>query len=376
MPFASRLLPVAAALGLAGCQAVAPGTSYPPLPGPSPDVEVVAVSPAIATRERPVFYYRDPADSNRLLAYDWTGTLRGSLTATASEPFGAYPSLDGTVVLLMHAHLTSGGQVVGRVANGIWAGDDAHLCTFLNELVGPGAPRMRQVSAGQFEGIDTPGALFYESTTCGARRLLGYGQFGPHGGPAVIACSAANDRAVIAQSFVADLSSLQIIRLSDGQVTARGPSQPSSGPGGVVVSADGTLAGVGSTGGISVGGGGDAFTVFRLPGNAMVAHITGGGIEAFSADDTRALIVEDVGGSNEHRTYQLIDLATSRSLWSAVLSPGTVLARPGTGDFLVASRTYEPSLTRTNSNDPFEDVWLVSASGAARLLLKHAVPLS
>ena len=180
---------------------------------------------------------------------------------------------------------------------------------------------------------------------------------------------------MIGGSFVASLSGLEMIRLSDGHVVSQQLGGAHRGPDGTLVSPDGTLLALGSTGGVSMPGA-DAFTVFRLPGNDVVAQISGSGIEAFSADDTRLLTVEDVGGSNEHRRYQVIDLASGRSIWSAVLSPGTVLTRPGSGDFLVASRTHEPSPTRANGLDPFEDVWLVSADGSAHLLLKHASPLS
>jgi hypothetical protein len=375
MHYRVAILMATAAWGLAGCQTNPPDAGYPPLPGPSADAEVVAVSSEIASAARPVFYFRDAKNSNRLLAYDWTGKLRGAVVVSASEPFGASPSSDGTMLLLMHAHVLSGGRAVGKVSSGNWAGDNSHLCVFLNHLGGPGRIRTRQLSSNSFESIATPGTLFYESVTGGTRKLLDYGEFAPHGGPAVLACSAANDRAVIGGSFVGSLSGLTMIRLSDGHVISRTLGGAHVGADGTVVSRDAMLLALGSTGGVSMAGS-DAFTVFRLPGNELVAQIRGSGIEAFSADNTKVLTVVDVGGSNEQRRYQVIDLATSRSLWSRVLGPGTVLTRPGSGDFLVASRTFEPSKTRVNSSDPFEDVWLVSADGSARLLLQHASPLS
>jgi hypothetical protein len=180
---------------------------------------------------------------------------------------------------------------------------------------------------------------------------------------------------VIGGSFVATISGLTLVRLSDGHVISQQLGQAHAGPDGTLVSPDASLLALGSTGGVSMPGA-DAFTIFRIPGNEVVAQIAGSGIEAFSADDTRVLTVEDIGGSNEHRQYQVIDIATGRSTWNAVLSPGTVLTRPGSGDFLVASRSHEPSRTRANGLDPFEDVWLVAADGSAHLLLKHASPLS
>jgi hypothetical protein len=375
MRFRAPLVIAIAGWGLASCQSAALDAGYPPLPGPSANAEVVAVSSEIASAGRPVFYYRDGKNGNRLLAYDWSGQLRGAVVVSASEPVGVTPSPDGTLLLLTGAHVLSGGRVLGRVSRGTWAGDNLHLCTFLNHLGGPGKTRRRQISPNSFEGLATPGTLFYESVTGVTRKVLDYGSFGPHGGPAVLACSAENDRAVVGGSFVGSLSGLAMIRLSDGHVISTTLGGAHAGADGTVVSSDATLLALGSSGGVSMPGK-DAFTVFRLPGNDVVAQARGSGIERFSADDTKALTVEDIGGSNEHRRYQIIDLATGKAIWAATLSPGTVLTRPGMGDFLVASRIYEPSLTRSNGADPFEDVWLVSANGSARLVLKHASPLS
>ena len=375
MPGLLRIALLAVGIALTACQSAPFASANPQLARPAPNVEVVAVSSEIASPSRPVFYLRDQKDSNRLLAYDWGGVARGSLTVSSSEPYGVYPSADGTMLLLMHASVTSGGRSLGRTTNGRWAGDNAHLCAFLNRIGGPPGYAPRQVGPNSFENYATPGTLFYESVDGSSRRVLDYGQFGSHGGPVVLACSASNDRAVIGGSFVADVSGLQVIRLSDGKVVGLGPSRPTTGADGVMVSADAKLIAIGSTAGISVGAAGDAFSVYRISDNTKIAHITGGGLAAFSADDSRALIVEDVGGSNERQQYQLIDIASSRPLWSAVLTPGIVLARPGSGDFLVGSTTREISATNPNAYDSFEDLWLISADGSARLLLKHVSPI-
>ena len=348
----------------------------PVIPGPSPDAVVIAVSPTVASPDHPVFFYRDPNDRLRLLAYDWNGVLRGQVIVSASGPYGVYPSADGTMILLTGATVVSGGRSLGQINNGMWAGDNAHVCVFLNTLGGPGAPRIRSVSANELEGTDTPGSLFYQTVGGQSRRILDYGSFSDHGGPAVLACSAKTDRAVVVQTFVAQASNLQMVRLSDGHIIYQRPGASLSQPGGLVASEDGTLLAEGSTASGWSGQGQDSFVVYRIPSNQVVARIAGGGAVAFSADDTRVLTVQYLNGGNQSGRYQVIDLATLKPLWSAVMSPGTVLARPGSGDFLVASRTWEPSRSRPNSNDPFEDVWLVPAAGPARLLLEHASPLA
>ena len=286
---ASLFFAAFASLAVAGCQGPL-DSGYPPLPGPSPDAEAVAVSAEIATPERPVFYYRDPQNGKRLLAYDWTGRLRGSLTVTASEPFGAYPSADGTMLLLTHGHIATGGRVLGRLPSGTWAGDNVHVCAFLNQLGGPGSTRMRQVSANEFEGLDTPGALFYESVNGKSRKVLDYGLFGSHGGPAVLACNAASDRAVIGGSFVADMSGVTMVRLSDGKVITRTLGGSHRGADGTLVSADATLVAQGSTGGVSMGAAADDFSVYRIPGNEFVVQVHGSVAQLFSGDGSRIYV--------------------------------------------------------------------------------------
>jgi hypothetical protein len=52
---------------------------------------------------------------------------------------------------------------------------------------------------------------------------------------------------VIVQTFVASQSDLEVVRLSDGQLTSQGIARSASQPDGLVASADGTLLGEGST---------------------------------------------------------------------------------------------------------------------------------
>jgi hypothetical protein len=368
MRIATGLLLVLSTLGVGRCS-----SGYPPLPGPAPNAEVVAVSTAIASADVPVFYVRDVSDPHRVTAYDWTGKRRGELVVSSSEPYGVYPSPDGTMILLTHAHVVSGGKAVGKVAVGTWAGDNAHVCAFLNRLGGPGAPRERRISANQTEGEATPGSLFLETITGQRQRVVDYGSFGEHGGPDVLACNAPADRVVIVQNFVGQQSNLEVLRLSDGQPVYQEPNAVSDQPLGLVASWDGSLLAEGST--ASTWNGHDSFLVRQIPSGAVVAHISDGGAAAFSGDDARVLTVQYLNGGNQSGRYQVIDLATSRIIWSAVLSPGTILTRPHSSDFIVASRSWEPSSTRTNGNDPFEDLWLVPADGSPRLLLQHVQPL-
>ncbi|HEV2033248.1 MAG TPA: hypothetical protein VGU71_03465 [Candidatus Dormibacteraeota bacterium] len=178
---------------------------------------------------------------------------------------------------------------------------------------------------------------------------------------------------MIAQTFVAQQSSIEVLDLSNGHLLYSFAQSQAAQPDGVVVSEDGSLLAEGST--ASTWNGNDSFVVHRLPGGAVVTQIGGGGAVAFSSDNTRVLTVQYLNGSNQAGMYRVVDLATSRVVWSAVMSPGTHLTRPGGGDFLIASWTYEPSTSRPNGADSFEDVWLVPTDGSARMLLKHVVPV-
>ncbi len=344
-------------------------SEYPPLPGPKPDAEVVAVWDSIASREHPAFYTYDSSNSHRLLAYDWTGKRRGELTVSAGEPFGVYPSADGTMLLLTHGHIVSGGKAIGRVARGSWAGDNTHICTFLNTLGGPGASQERKISANASEGRSPDASLFLEEAITGqVRRVVDFGSFGEHGGPQVLACDAAADRAVITETFVGMQSSPQVVGLSNGQLLYEQGTQTPGPPVGLVASEDGSLLAEGSTASLF----GDTFLVRAIPAGNVIAHISGGGAVAFSGDNTRVLTVQYLNGSSESGKYQVIELATGRVVWSAVLSPGTVLTRPHSSDFLVASSVWENPPPGSNTRKRFEDVWLVPATGSARLVLKHS----
>lgn len=333
--------------------------------------EVVAVSDTIASAERPVFYVRDPGDAHRLMAYDWTGERRGDVRVSASEPFGAYPSPDGTMMLLTHGHVLSGGEAVGSVAPGMWAADGTHVCTFLNEHGAPGAFEERKVSDNRYEGRSVGASLFVQTTTGDMQRVVDYGSFGPHGGPEVLACNVLADRAVIVERFVGQPSEPSVVRLTDGQILYEGLPSESEPLLDIVSSQDGSLLAEGATASLF----GNSFLVRAVPAGNVVSRVSGGGAVAFSGDNSRVLTVQYLNGGNEFGEYQVIELDTGRVVWSAVLSPGTIVTRPYSGDLLVASRSWEPSKTRENVNDAFEDMWLIPADGPARMLLQHVMPL-
>ncbi len=329
------------------------------------------MSDLIASPKHPVFYTYDASNSHRLIAYDWAGEYRGELRVSASEPFGVYPSADGTMILLTHGHVVSGGETVGKVARGTWAEDDAHLCSFLNTLGGPGASQWRKISANESEGRSPAASLFLETTAGQMQRVVDFGSFGPHGGAEVMAYDAAADRAVITETFVGQQSSPQMARLSDGQLIYQHPT-PQLGPRkGFVASQDGSLLAEGSTADF-----GDSFTVYAIPSGTKVVEIAGGGIVAFSGDKTRVLTVRYLNNSNEFGEYRVVELATGRVVWSAVLSPGTVLARPNSPEFIVAGSVWEDPPAGSNTRRRFENVWLVPASGPARMLLEHSSPVA
>jgi hypothetical protein len=348
---------------------------FPRLRGPNPNAQLVVVSREIASPEDPVFYVVDPEDQNRVIAYGWDGGRRGELIISSDEPYGLIPSQDGTMVLLAYAdaHVVSGGENIRRVDAGMWAGDNEHLCVFLNELGGHGGVRERQTSENTFEGQATAATLFLENTSGERKPVIAHGAFDFHGGPELLACDAEADRAVIAQSFIAHLSDLKVVRLSDGQVLYQDANDDYRGVGGMLASRDGTALAEGCTSNYGLCG---RFIVRNIPSGEQIADIRKvGGIVTFSDDNTRVITVQYLNGSNEFGVYRVIELATSRVVWFGVLSPGRVLTRPDSADFIVTDSIREPSGAPDGRLDLFEDMWLIPESGEARLLLRHSSPV-
>ena len=362
---------IAAAAALAGCGGS--GNSA----GSLQDQWVVGVPSTVASAANPAIWFLDRTDDHLLVAYDWSGDQVGSVRFSSSQPASVLQSPDGTA-LVTDTQPTSGASVVGRVdgspvAGAIsqvtWARDSSHLCSFRQPS---GADLVEQSSTSE------PGALFIDDPATGAsRRVVRFGTEDPLGGPTVLSCSFADDRAVVGESFVGQFNSLRIVTLSSGASLAFSPQPPPSAlaPRGAVASADGTLIAEGSTNGFGPGANTNQFTVYESSTGAALATVPND-IVTFSDDDSRVLTVQGFNSSTQGGIYRLVNWSTGAVLWSDHLALGSsYLTRPGSGDVLVEPTSSRgPVSGSLGTLQPYTTPIIVRADGTT-LQLPEVRPL-
>jgi hypothetical protein len=367
-----------AVVATSGCAPAAGGLGHSAAPlsansAPLDDQWVVAANPDIASATRPVVWFRDASDDHLLVAFDWSGKPAGSMRVRASEPFGVVQSPDGTALVLLHAQPVSGGAVVGRTKGNVsWARDSSHLCVFLTEGGGVYMPSLTPATppapSGQFTGGGAKGALFIQSVANGqSRRIETFGEYGDHGGPAILSCSVPDARAIVANTFVAMTFQVHGINLSsDRPAGAAGfAAQPPGVDGGIVASADGRLVGLGSTAETQTS---DRSFVIRAVDTGTTLATVPGGIVAFSDDNSRVLTVGYVGSSTPGDTsplglYSLVDWRSGQVMWSGQEPISRAVGRPGTGDMLLEPWTYRP-VPGANRSQSFTVPLIVHADGS------------
>ena len=307
-----------------------PGTPWPsptgPLPTLIPDVQTFwAVPASIATAARPVvWYYTNPLHTDMLVAYDWNGVRRGTLPVHDSGQSMILASPDGTRLLVHGAAQIAGATAMGQVAgvNPTFARDDDHVCDWHALDGGP--------VSGRRGTVNLQSSLWLGDSAGNSHRVVDYGLWGAHGGPAALACSTGDDRALVAVSFTSSMNDIRMVRLSTGR---RIPiAITSSQDGGIVASRDGAFVAIGDAGGAWSGRG---FTVLDTVSDARLGHVDGVALLAFSDDDTRALVVQWSNNGADTARYSLVDWRTGRAVWSAVQIPGTIMLRPHSGDVLL-----------------------------------------
>lgn len=109
--------------------------------------------------------------------------------------------------------------------------------------------------------------------------------------------------------------------------------------------------------------------------NMKKTTVSTGGAIAFSDDNSRVVTVLCENNGSETGRFSVVDWQSDTVLWSIEGGPGTVLTRPGTGDFLISLTHYRPSIDRPGERDAFEDTWIVHRDGSARLVLRDAAPV-
>lgn len=338
---------------------------------PTAEASVIEVPTDVATPEKPVVYFRDPANQNRLLSYTWGGKLAGVVVIDSSEGFDAKPSVDGTRLLVYGGTLKSGGFVVAQEPRGIWGDDASHLCMFADDqgqyavYAETGVTRQPKNEAWLYE-IELGKPL---------RRVTKFGSYGLHSFPVVLACSSASQRAIVAEQSFGALHDIRVIDLKTGSVTytlnhAKDPQTASD----AVASADSRYIASGNSLRFWNTSSANEFVVTDARSGLDVGRVTGSGIVAFSADGQLALTARSAGG--EHVCFEIVNWQSGEVLWTGNGGPGTVWSSPVDAAFMVGFRQYIPSKDRTNGLEPREDVTVIHVDGSSSVILRNVIPLA
>ncbi|HEY7928207.1 MAG TPA: hypothetical protein VIG86_12430 [Candidatus Dormibacteraeota bacterium] len=364
---------------LAGCGGTGAGSQAAnPLSGSAPlnDQVVVAVDSSIASPSRPVVWFIDAKDDHMLVAYDWTGRATGSMHVTASEPFGTDQSPDGTALVLLHAKPTSGGRVVGPIIGNVsWAGDSRHLCVFLTDTGTVYVPSMTPATppapTNELIGHGAQGALYVDDPAAGtSRRVESFGTFGDHGDPAVLACNAVTDRAIVGETFVGETSQVHALRLSAGRVVSSSGCPSLALPlAGIVASADASLV-ASNPMGTTVS---NDWQVCDVNDGARLGTVPGI-VLTFTSDDNLVVTQGYVDSTDTRFVYRLVDWRTGRIVWSATLASSTVITRPGSNDVLLEPWEYR-TIAGRQSREAFTTPIVVHADGRSTKSSTEVRPL-
>lgn len=290
---------------------------------PSP---IRAVSVAPPPPGEPVYWWAGSDLVTQIRAIAWEGKQVGSMTFNKGVSlFDQAP--DGSRLMVSDPTgltvLTSEGRVLDFLTayQGMWADDSKHLCAVSTLDGGPGIV-WQQVSP--IERIGFPQSAWTFLALPGGASAPGaqVGTFSPHGRILPVACSPASNRLVVATSFVTQVVSVAVYRLSDGQRLRQW--QPGSVTGGagaitqnVVASHDGRWlaenAQIGSQ-------------IREVSTGTILATVPRGHVLAFSWDGSRILVFNG--------RISLRDWRQDRDLWTACEFE-LVAVRPAAADFMV-----------------------------------------
>jgi hypothetical protein len=196
--------------------------------------------------------------------------------------------------------------------------------------------------------------LFLIDPGASATRVAKVGVFQVEASVGVMACSVLADRVVTSQDFLGEAVDLAVYSLSTGKRLYY--ALPAHRVFNVTVSHDGRLV-------AEKDPACNCVRILEMPSGHQLGTLQGFEWGIFSWNGSLLANPRDVREWRDDRT-----------VWSnVVLYPGILRPRPGSNDFLIGIGTLEPSGTRPNRNDFFDDVWLVPEHGPARLLLQHAL---
>jgi hypothetical protein len=302
----------------------------------------------------PVLWHADddpanPINQVRMIALDWNGTVVGTMYQPVT-----IQSVDGSIVgttdgTYFNRDGTRLGVLSGIAYSPVIADDDRSACE-LSNTVGGRAMDQLWLMTGPVSGPLRP--------------VAPVGSFSGQLGPGIIACSALNDRAVIAYSGVGGTSAVKVVALSSGRVVYQQTYTLATSN--VVSSHDGRYLAeqmpvAGSMGAPST------TLIRRTADGAVVARLDQHVAFRFSWDNRRVVATTPYAAGAVN-VVSLIDWQSGRVLW-------TLPSTPGQGQPLFA--WAEPNGTKmavagsSNAAWPLDTLWLVDADGQATKVLSE-----
>jgi hypothetical protein len=290
----------------------------------------------------------------RLLAYDWTGKLRGTLYT--DQP--GWPSPDGSLFLIPDVGITdTNGNLIQKFAGvnkggPVWADDNRHIC------------EMHDANGAIPQGNGEAGWLWVRAVGDSPRRVAQFGTFGGQGAPAVLACSFSTGRALLQQSGPMSINSVQVIDLNTGRVLFR-QQYPIGEVGSILASHDGRFLAEEAfhiDGPAQVS---DGTRIRRLSDGVVVARFDQESAVGFSWDAPTIMLQPGFGKPGTQ--FRLVNWQTGKVLWTqpvpSPLAPQTypfILAMPEPGGtrLLVGIGTFM-------STGKIDAVWIIRADGSA-----------
>jgi len=309
----------------------------------------------------PLVYVQDPSNSSWLIGFDWTGKPRGTVKLSQPlDPLGRLSqSPDGSA--FGYAGFKGGSaQFFDRLGQPItgasslsyqdqmWADDGRHLCTL-------------DYGGRQWNlGLRLPGAAAPSTRVVAIDpRIVQSGIIAI----SFAACSAKNDRAILAYSYMGRPTDFWVVRISDGKIVTH-RTYPADQLVNVTASLDGALVAENSAESTGQFAPAAPTTVIRrLSDMATLTKLApSNGVVGFNSDDSLALVTTTPWASGIATHLALIDVQTGNVLWR---SDGTeeftgFLAEPNGRDFALMMQAPDDS-----SLHPSVDVVIVHSDGTS-----------
>ncbi|HVS05984.1 MAG TPA: hypothetical protein VHK65_07435 [Candidatus Dormibacteraeota bacterium] len=343
------------ALALAACQPQA-------LAHVTPSAASATHSPGPAAPPGDLIYMQDP-NAPRMLEMDWSGKVRGSVSAQGfgiPSPDGSrfFRSTDRIVVEDWRGH-TLGALDADASSYGLgtWADDGQHFCGI---VFPPGSgPDAGKASLW----VGAPGET--------GRIVAAVGK--PGSQPGVAACSLKNNRAIVAGGLSPHwppganryliTAEIQVVNLTTGAIEFERDyplgnlgGQLETGPRGdwVLVAASPDARYVAENGIFN-----GTATIREVPTGKSVATLQGS-VRGFSSDGTRIVVDVGTGGSAE---VQVATWSDQKVVWRRPGVAVTMLARPNSNDIMIGV---------TSPSGDNSDLIAVDADGNSRIVIRNA----